>query len=44
MLDVIIMVNVIISNSDFDLDTADMNNDGLINVSYLVILINIILG
>ena len=44
VLDVIIMVNMIIGDSEFDLDTADMNNDGLINVSDVVILINIILG
>lgn len=44
VLDVIIMVNMIVGNSEFNLDTADMNDDGLINVSDVVILINIILG
>ena len=44
VLDVIIMVNMIIGESEINLNTADMNSDGLVNVSDVVILINSILG
>ena len=44
VLDVIIMVNMIIGETEINLNTADMNLDGLINVSDVVLLINSILG
>ena len=44
VLDVIIMVNMILGETEINLNTADMNSDGLINVSDVVLLINSILG
>ena len=44
VLDVIIMVNMILGETDIDLNTADINGDGLVNVSDIVLLINTILG
>jgi len=44
VLDVIIMVNMILGETEADLNTADINGDGLINVSDAVLLINMILG
>ena len=44
VLDVIIMVNMILGETEIDLSTADINGDGLVNVSDVVLLINTILG
>ena len=44
VLDVIIMVNMILGETEADLNTADINGDGVINVSDIVLLINMILG
>ena len=44
VLDVIIMVNMILGDAEVNLNTGDMNGDGLINVSDVVLLINNILG
>ena len=44
VLDVIIMVNMILGDTEVNLNTGDMNGDGLINVSDVVLLINNILG
>ena len=44
VLDVIIMVNMVLGETEADLNTADINGDDLINVSDVVLLINMILG
>ena len=44
VLDVIIMVNMILGDTEVNLNSGDMNGDGLINVSDVVLLINNILG
>ena len=44
VLDVIIMVSMILGETEVDLNTADLNGDELINVSDIVLLINMILG
>ena len=44
ILDVIILVNIILSPEDAQLDEADINNDGLLNVLDIVVLVNIILN
>jgi len=38
------MVNMILGDAEINLNTGDMNGDGLINVSDVVLLINNILG
>ena len=38
------MVNMVLGNADQNLETADMNSDGVINVLDVTILLNIILG
>ena len=43
VLDVILIVNIALGNSDFDLN-GDMNSDGGINILDVVLLVNIILG
>ena len=43
ILDVILMINIILNNDDFN-DLADMNIDGIINVLDIVQLVNIILN
>ena len=43
ILDVILMINIILNNDDFN-DLADMNIDGVINVLDIVNLVNIILN
>ena len=44
VLDVILMVSMILGNSDHNLDTADINLDGQINVLDVTMLLNMILG
>ena len=43
ILDVIILVNHILSSANVELDGADINNDGDINILDIVSLVNIIL-
>ena len=38
------MVNMILGLSEIDLNTADMNGDGLVNVLDVTLLLNIILN
>ena len=43
ILDVILMINIILNNDDFN-DLADMNIDGIINILDIVSLVNVILN
>jgi hypothetical protein len=43
VLDVIAMVNMVLGNTEADLNTADMNGDGLVSVLDIIALLNIIL-
>ena len=43
VLDIVILVNYILSQDDSDLDGSDINNDGNINVLDVVMLVNFIL-
>jgi len=44
ILDVIILVNHILSPDTLELEGADMNNDGMVNILDIIVLINIILS
>ena len=44
VLDVILMVSMILGNTDQNLDTGDINSDGQINVLDVTMLLNMILG
>ena len=44
ILDVIILVNHILSPDTLELEGADMNNDGMVNILDVIVLINIILS
>ena len=44
VLDVVVLVNYILSPSDIELEGADINNDGEVNILDVVALVNIILG
>ena len=44
ILDVIILVNHILSPAAVELDGADLNNDGIENILDIIILVNLILN
>ena len=44
ILDIIILVNHILSPSSIELDGADINNDGEVNILDIIALVNIILS
>ena len=44
ILDVVLMVNMVLGNTDYNLLVSDMNNDGELNVIDIVLLVNLILG
>ena len=44
VLDVIIMVNMILGETEADLNTADINGDGVIDVIDVIGIVNLILG
>ena len=43
ILDVVLMVNIILGGSEYDLTTSDINNDGQLDILDIVLLVNLIL-
>ena len=44
VIDIVLIVNMILGNSEIDLNASDLNNDGELNVVDVVLLVNLILG